>query len=407
MKDLSCLSDDLSNAAIRDRVTYCSVPFFAQAETFETLWPLIRAHLNDVMDHGKYSHGRKVAEFEAALAEWTGARHVVGVNSGTDALVLLLRAGGLQPGDQVIVPAFSFIATASSVVLARGEPVFVDIDPLSYAIDPQALAHAVTPRTRMVMPVHLFCQMADMQSVLDVAARHGLTVVEDSAEALGMRWDGIHAGLLGIGGVLSFFPSKTLGAIGDAGAILTNDPQVAQTAAALRHHGRFGRTLDNFALISTATTVSGVNSKMDDIQAAVLSAKLTRVGEDIARRDRLAAAYTERLQGIPGVVRLPTITHRAAATNPVFYVYLIEVEHRDELAAYLADQGVETETYYPTPLHLQPCFADLGYSRGDFPHAEAACAAAIALPLYPDLTLREVDRVCDALRRFYQRGLRR
>src|SRR5262249_18893466 len=171
-----------------------------------------------VMDRGKYSHGRKVAEFEAALAEWTGARYVVGVNSGTDALVLLLRSAGLRPGEEVIVPAFSFIATASSVVLARGRPVFADIDPLTYAIDPASLDQAVTPHTRMIMPVHLFCQMADMCGVLEVAARRGLTVVEDSAEALGMRWDGVHAGLLGAGGVLSFFPTKTLGAIGDAGA---------------------------------------------------------------------------------------------------------------------------------------------------------------------------------------------
>ncbi len=378
-----------------------SVPFFTQAATFETLWPLIGAHLNEVMDRGKYSHGRKVAEFEAALAEWTGARHVVGVNSGTDALVLLLRACGLRPGEEVIVPAFSFIATASSVVLAHGRPVFADIDPITYSIDPQSLDRAVTRRTRMVMPVHLFCQMADMHGVLDVATRHGLTVVEDSAEALGMRWEGIHAGLLGAGGVLSFFPTKTLGAIGDAGAILTDDPQVAQTAAALRHHGRFGQTLDNFPLISNATAVSGVNSKMDDIQAAVLIAKLSRVGDDITRRGELAAAYTERLQGLPGVVRLPGLAHRGAATNPVFYVYLIEVERRDELGVFLADHGVETDTYYPTPLHLQPCFAELGYSRGDFPHAEAACEAAIALPLYPDLSLPNVERVCELIRRFY------
>ncbi len=397
MKRFSYLSD----AEPQDCATHFSVPFFTQASTFEALWPLIRAHLHDVMDRGKYSHGHKVAEFEAALAEWTGARHVVGVNSGTDALVLLLRACGLRPGDQVIVPAFSFIASASSVVLASGQPVFADIDPLTYAIDAQSLDQTVTSRTSMVMPVHLFCQMADMHGVLEVAARHGLTVVEDSAEALGMRLDGVHAGLLGAGGVLSFFPTKTLGAIGDAGAILTDDPQVAQTAAALRHHGRFGQTLDNFALISNATAVSGVNSKMDDIQAAVLTAKLTRVDDEIARRGQLAAAYTERLQGIPGVVRLPAIAHRTAATNPVFYVYLIEVERRDELAVYLADQGVGTETYYPTPLHLQPCFADLGYSRGDFPHAEAACDRAIALPLYPDLSLRAVDRVCDVIRRFF------
>lgn len=407
MKNISRLADTSANASVEGRAAKHSVPFFTQAATFETLWPLIRAHVNDVMDRGKYSHGRKVAEFEAALAEWTGARYVVGVNSGTDALVLLLRACGLRPGDQVIVPAFSFIATASSVVLAHGQPVFADIDPLTYAIDPGSLAAAVTPRTRMVMPVHLFCQLADLRGVLDVAARHGLTVVEDSAEALGMRWDGIHAGLLGAGGVLSFFPTKTLGAIGDAGAILTDDPEVARTAAALRHHGRFGQTLDNFALISNATAVSGVNSKMDDIQAAVLLTKLTRVNDDIARRAQLAAAYTERLRGVPGVVALPTIAPRSVATNPVYYVYLIEVECRDELAVHLADHGVGTDTYYPTPLHLQPCFADLGHSRGDFPHAEAACARALALPLYPDLALSDVDRVCDVIRRFFLRGLRR
>jgi UDP-2-acetamido-2-deoxy-ribo-hexuluronate aminotransferase len=393
-----------AQAASRDAVVDGDaevVPFFTQAATFEALWPLICSHLNDVMNRGKYSHGHKVAEFEAALAEWTGARYVVGVNSGTDALVLLLRACGLAPGEEVIVPAFSFIASASSVVLARGRPVFADIDPRTYAIDPTSIADVVTARTRMVMPVHLFCQMADMQGVLEVAGRHDLTVLEDSAEAIGMRWGGVHAGLLGVGGVLSFFPAKTLGAIGDAGAVLTDDPQVAETVAAMRHHGRFGQTLANFPLISNPTAVAGINSKMDDIQAAVLTAKLTRLSEEITHRAELAAAYTDRLRGVSGIVRLPTVVPRDVETKPVFYVYLIEVQRRDELATYLANQGVETETFYPTPLHLQPCFADLGYSRGDFPHSEAVCDRAIALPLYPDLSLADLDRVCDVIRRFF------
>lgn len=382
-----------------------SVPFFSQAEAFEALWPLVRSHLNEVMDRGKYSHGRKVAEFETALAQWTGARYVVGMNSGTDALVLLLRACGLRPGDEVIVPAFSFIATASSVVLARGRPVFADIDPVTYGIDPKSVSNVVTERTRIVMPVHLFCQMADMHGVLETAHRHGLTVVEDSAEAVGMRWEGVHAGLLGSGGVLSFFPSKTLGALGDAGAVITDDLHVAETAGALRHHGRFGPTLDDFRRISTSTVMSGVNSKMDDIQAAVLTAKLTRLGEDIARRAELANAYTERLRDVAGVLRLPTIVPRDVETNPVFYVYLIEVEDRDKLVAYLADRGVETETYYPTPLHLQPCFADLGHARGDFPHAEAACDRALALPLYPDLSFHQLERVCELIGSFFGGGV--
>lgn len=377
------------------------MPFFSQRGTFEELWPSIRSHVSDVIDDGKYSHGHKVGELEAALASWTGAEHVVAVNSGTDALTLLLRACGLQPGDEVVVPAFSFIASASTVALARGRPVFADIDPVTYAIDPRSASEVITDRTRMVMPVHLFCQMADMAGIRDVADRHDLLLVEDSAEALGMQWDGIHAGLLGMGGVLSFFPSKTLGAVGDAGAVLTDAPEVADTVRALRHHGRPGRTLDDFSRISTATTLAGVNSKMDDLQAAVLLAKLQQTEEQIRRRGELAAAYTERLRDVAGVSRLPAVVDRDVPTRHVFYVYLVEVEHRDELAAHLAANGVETEIYYPRPLHLQPCFSELGYGPGDFPHAEQACERALALPLYPDLRLEAVERTCELIADFY------
>ncbi|MFF0393474.1 DegT/DnrJ/EryC1/StrS family aminotransferase [Kitasatospora sp. NPDC004615] len=375
------------------------VSFFSQAETFESLWPTTRRHLDELMDRGKYSHGPKVAELEAALAAWTGARHVVGVNSGTDALVLLLRAAGLQPGDEVIVPTYSFVASATAVVLAGGRPVFADIDPLSYSIDPASAEAVRTERTCMIMPVHLFHQLADLRALLDFADRHRLTVVEDSAEAFGMRWDGVHAGLHGTGGVLSFFPTKTLGAIGDAGAVLTDDPAIADAVAAMRHHGRTGRTVDDFPTINRPTELLGTNSKMDDIQAAVLLAKLTRADQCIARRAELAARYTERLSGTPGLT-LPTVVPREAATNPVWYVYLIESDHRDELAAHLARHGVQTETYYPTPLHLQPCFAQLGHRRGEFPQAEAACERALALPLYPDLADHDLDLVSDLVRGF-------
>jgi UDP-2-acetamido-2-deoxy-ribo-hexuluronate aminotransferase len=378
-----------------------TVPFFSQSATFAELWPDISRQVDDVIRVGKYSHGQKVAEFEEALARYTGAEHVVAVNSGTDALMLALRAAGLRPGDEVIVPAFSFVASASSVVLAGGRPVFADIEPCSYAIDPAAVADAVTPTCGFVMPAHLFCQLADLGAVGEVARRHGLAVIEDSAEAIGMRWDGTHAGLLGRAGALSFFPSKTLGALGDAGALLTNDPQVAETAAALRHHGRFGATINNFPGISNATGISGVNSKMDDIQAAVLLAKLTRLDVDIKRRAELADAYRQRLGDIPGVLRLPTVMPRSVPTTDVFYVFVIEVDRRDELADYLAEEGIGTETYYPVPLHLQPCFADLGHSPGAFPVAERACRHTLALPLYPDLDLDHVDTVCDAIAHFY------
>ncbi|MEV0600191.1 DegT/DnrJ/EryC1/StrS family aminotransferase [Streptomyces sp. NPDC050315] len=358
--------------------------------------------MNEVFDNGKFSHGRQVAELESALASCTGARHVIGVNSGTDALVLLLRACGIRPGDGVLVPAYSFAATATSVALAGGRPQFVDIDPVTYAMDPAALAAAVSPTSRFVMPAHLFHQMADMAALAEVAARHGLVLLEDSAEAIGMRQRGVHAGLHGAGGVLSFFPSKTLGALGDAGAVLTDDPGTAELVSGLRHHGRLGRTVDDFPTISTRSALPGVNSKMDDIQAAVLLAKLTRLDADIARRGELAAAYEERLREIPGVLRLPEVVDRGPGSSPVFYVYLVEVERRDELVAHLARHGIGTEVYYPIPLHLQPCFAEIGHSRGEFPNAEAASERAVALPFYPDLSERQLDQVCDAIRAFYR-----
>jgi len=377
------------------------VPFFTQSAQFDELWPSISSHVADVMDRGKYSHGRKVAEFEKAMAAYTGAAHAIGVNNGTDALVLLLRACGIQPGDEVVVPAFTFMASASSVALARARPVFADIDPVTYAIDPESLAKVAGSTARAVMPVHLFCQMADMDGVLGLARDRDLMVIEDSAEAIGMRWNGKHAGLLGAGGVLSFFPTKTLGAIGDAGMIITDSEEIAGQAAILRHHGRMGKTVDHIAGISNLSGVSGTNSKMDDLQAAVLLAKLGHLDEDIARRAELAAAYTERLRDIPEILRLPTVVPREAETNPVFYVYLIEVEERDALEAHLTAAGIGTEVYYPTPLHLQPCFTDLGHQEGDFPNAEAACRRTIGLPFYPDLTQAAMDRVCDTIRRFF------
>ncbi|MER6332735.1 DegT/DnrJ/EryC1/StrS family aminotransferase [Streptomyces sp. NPDC001034] len=356
--------------------------------------------MEDVFDSGKFSHGKQVGEFETALAEYTGARHVIGVNSGTDALVLLLRACGLRPGEGVLVPAYSFFATASAVELAGGRPQFVDIDPETYAMDPAALDAAVTPRSRFVMPVHLFHTMADMTAVEAVARRHGLAVVEDSAEAIGMRRRGVHAGLHGIGGVLSFFPSKTLGALGDAGAVLTDDPEVADTVAALRHHGRGGSTLNDFPAISTQSALVGGNSKMDDIQAAVLLAKLPLLEEHIARRAELAAAYTARLRDLPGVRRLPRTTAERPDDRDVHYVYLIETEHRDALVAHLGRQGIGTEVYYPLPLPHQPAFGHLGHRPGDFPHAEAAARHALALPFHPDLRPGDLDRVCDTLGSF-------
>ncbi|MFA1546932.1 DegT/DnrJ/EryC1/StrS family aminotransferase [Actinomadura chokoriensis] len=378
-----------------------AIPFFSQADSFEDNWSEIRKHVTDVLDNGKFSHGAKVGELEERLAAWTGAPHVVAVNSGTDALILLLRAAGLRPGDEVIVPAYSFVATASAVALAGGVPVFADIEADGHGVDPRSVDAAVTSRTKMIMPVHLFDRMADLRGLGDVARWHGLTIVEDSAEAVGMRMDGTHAGLHGAGGVLSFFPAKTLGGIGDGGAVLTGDPSIAERARMLRHHGRGGRTLGDFSGISNATMLPGRNSKMDDVQAAVLLAKLTTLDAAIARRAELAGRYDARLRGMPGVRSVPGARPPLPGSNRVVYVYLLQVDDRDALAAHLAARGIGTEIYYPVPLHLQPCFAHLGHRPGDFPRAEAACAAAVALPLHPDLREADVDRVCDEIEGFY------
>lgn len=376
------------------------VPFFDQSETFRRLWPEIEQNCVRVMDDGKFSHGSMVAEFERALEDFTGARHVVGVNSGTDALVLLLRAAGLRPGDEVIVPAYTFVATATAVVHAGGVPVFADIEEHGYGIDPDSVEAAVTERTRMVMPVHLFDRLADMDGVGRVARAHGLTVVEDSAEAIGMRANDVHAGLFGAGGVLSFFPAKTLGAVGDAGALLTDDDAIADTARMLRHHGRSGRTLAEFPGISNPTVVTGGNSKMDDLQAAVLLAKLAHLDADIEHRAALSRRYDARLRALPGVRVVPGDVPTRSGEERVVYVHLIEVDDRDGLVAHLTAARIGTEVYYPGPLHLQPCFTHLGYRAGDAPRAESVCRSTVALPLYADLTEDHVDRVCDEIEHF-------
>lgn len=377
------------------------VPFFSQAESFNELWPLIEQHVGDVFDRGKFSHGRKVAEFENAIAEYTGARHAIGVNSGTDALVLLLRAAGIGPGDEVIVPAFTFFATASAVTMARATPVFADITgDGDYALDPVSVEAAITERTRAVLPVHLFSQLADMGAILDLARERELLVLEDSAEAIGMRWDGTHAGLIGTGGILSFFPTKTLGALGDAGMIITDDDRIAERAGVLRHHGRLGKTIDHIAGISNLSGVSGTNSKMDDVQAAVLMAKLGVLDQDIRRRRELADAYTERLRDIDGILAVPRLVPRQVISDPVFYVYLIEVERRAELVTYLAGRGIGTETYYPRALHTQPCYAGQN-GHLSLPRTEEACRRTLALPLYPDLSEAQLETVCEAISDFY------
>ena len=267
--------------------------------------------------------------------------------------------------------------------------------PGSYAIDPGDLEARVTPLTKAVMPVHLFSQMADMTAVMDVADRHALTVVEDSAEAIGMAFDGVPGGRFGRAGILSFFPTKTLGALGDAGMVLTDDDEVAERCRRLRNHGQVPGERPY------VWDAMGINSRMDDIQAAVLLARLETLDDDLARRAELARRYDARLADVRGPVQTPAIVDERATA--AWYVYLIEADDRDRLVDHLAANGIETEIYYPRPLHLQPCFAELGYGRGDFPVAERCASRAVGLPFYPDMLDEQVDEVCAAIASFYER----
>ncbi|GIQ68040.1 DegT/DnrJ/EryC1/StrS family aminotransferase [Xylanibacillus composti] len=372
------------------------VPFYTGAVSFKRQWPLIAAKLDQILDQGLFTNGPVVKELERAMETFTGAKHAIAVGNATEALVIMLKAAGIGPGDEVIVPSFTFFASASSIVHAGAVPVFCDIDPVTYMLKPDELEDKVTARTKAIMPVHLFTQMADMKAICEIAEKHGLLVLEDSAEAISMFHEGKHAGIVGQAGVISFFPTKTLGAIGDAGLILTNRDDLAARARLLRLHGQEEDEPYVHHLV-------GTNSRMDDIQAAVLLARLQYLPSEIAKRSHWATLYDRLLADLPQV-QTPHIRVREEAANPVYYVYLIEAEQRDELVEYLSEQGIGTETYYPIPLHLQPCFSHLGYEPGSMPHAEHACSRTVGLPMYPDLQEADVRAVCEAIRKFYESG---
>jgi UDP-2-acetamido-2-deoxy-ribo-hexuluronate aminotransferase len=371
-------------------VTTRSVPFFSGARGLRAARPRLERRLREVAGRGVFTSGPAVAELERALASVTGAENVIAVANGTDGLILMLRAAGVGPGDEVIVPAYTFFATASAVVHAGAEPVIVDIEPGSYAMDPERAAAAVTPRTKAIMPVHLFSQTADVARLRELADAHGIDMLEDSAEAIGMRRKGVHAGLFGRAGVLSFFPTKTLCALGDAGAVLTDDAELAERVRRMRCHGQ---ATDGAYIYEEL----GYNSRCDEVQAAVLLTRLETLDDDIGRRNELAALYTQQLAG---VVTVPAPADEGA---PVFYVYLIETDRRDELVRFLAEHGVETEVYYPRPLSLQPALSRRPGARHPIPVAAATSRRAVALPLYPDLAEEEVLYVCALIHRFFGR----
>jgi dTDP-4-amino-4,6-dideoxygalactose transaminase len=343
---------------------------------------LLRA-MQEVADGGTYVLGPKVAEFESAFAAYVGARHCVGVNSGTSALHLALIGAGVGPGDEVITVPMTFIATSWAISYVGATPVFVDVDAETYTMDVAEVERRITPRTKAILPVHLYGQMADLEPLLDLSRRYGIPLIEDAAQAHGAEYCGRRAGTFGLAGCFSFYPGKNLGALGEGGAVVTDDDQVAARLRALRDHGQ-SRRYHHDEL--------GFNYRMDALQGAVLGVKLKHLEIWTEARSFLADGYRYRLQGLP--LQLPEV---GPGRRHVWHLFVVLHPERDRLRLELDERGVQTGLHYPIPLHLQKAYRQLGYAEGAFPVAERIGRECLTLPLYPGMTVRQHDAVVDAL----------
>lgn len=339
-----------------------------------------------VIRSGRYILGPEVSSLEQECADYMGVDHAIGVSSGTDAILVALMALDVGPGDEVICPAYTFFATAGTIWRTGAKPVFVDIDPETFNMDPAAVAAARTDKTKAIVAVHLYGQCADMTALAEAAG--DVPIVEDAAQAIGAEHDGKRAGALGTIGCFSFFPSKNLGALGDGGLVTCQDAALAERLRILRVHG--GKPKYYHRQV-------GGNFRLDSLQAALLRVKLPRLDAAIAARQAAAARYAERLASVPGL-SVPRVTE----DRHVFHQYCLRVHggRRDELQAHLTAEGIGTAIYYPVPLHVQECFAELGYAPGDLPHSEHAASEALALPMFPDLRVDESERICDVITEF-------
>ena len=345
----------------------------------------VHAGFERVLAQGSFILGAEVEDFEHAFAEFSRARHCVGVASGTDALELALRAAGVGRDDEVILPVNTFIATALSVARAGARPVFVDCDPVHYLIDPERAEAAVTPQTRAIVPVHLYGQMAPMDSLAQLAERHSLSLIEDAAQAQGATQQGAHVGAWSAAAATSFYPGKNLGAYGDAGAVLTSDDAVARDLRRLRNYG---------SEVKYHHPIQGFNSRLDTLQAVVLRAKLRYLREWNEQR-RAAALRYEALLAELDAVQQPSA---AAGNEHVWHLYVVRIPRRDQTLAALQDAGVGVGIHYPTPLHLTGAFEDQGHTRGEFPVAERACDEILSLPIFPGIEAKQQERLAELLR---------
>jgi dTDP-4-amino-4,6-dideoxygalactose transaminase len=335
--------------------------------------------------------GPEVKQLEAEIAAFIGTKFALGCASGSDALLLPLMALGVDPGDEVITPPFTFVATAGSIARLGAKPVFADIDPETYNLDPARLEAAITSRTKAIMPVHLFGLPAEMEKINAVAKAHRLPVIEDAAQSIGARYHDKYVGSIGACGCFSFFPSKNLGGAGDGGMITTNDPELAERISVLRDHG--SRKKYQYDLL-------GMNSRLDSLQAAILLVKFKHLGSLSAARRRNADRYRQlfRQAGLDELITLPV---EPDGMHHVYNQFVIRTPQRDQLREHLRNGGIPNEIYYPSPLHLQPAFADLGYRPGGFPQSEEASRQVLALPIFPQMTEEQQQIVVDGVAQFF------
>jgi dTDP-4-amino-4,6-dideoxygalactose transaminase len=364
--------------------SFRAVPQLDLAAQYAAIGDEIRAAIEKVLASQQFILGTEGAALETEIAHLCGAAHGIGVASGTDALILALRACGVCAGDEVIIPPFTFVATASAVNAVGAKPVFADIRPDTYNIDPSDLSRRMTRKTKAIIAVHLYGLSADMDPILEFAHANGLRVIEDNAQSLGATYKGRRTGSMSDAACISFYPTKNLGAYGDAGMIVTNSSERAARLRALRNHGQSAKYVSSEA---------GWNSRLDEIQAAILRVKLRYLPEWQRARQAHASAYSKLLLGVPGIAPPLVLENYGHA----FHQYTIRVEQRDALQQLLNERNIGSAVYYPVPLHLQPLYGSLGHKAGDFPHAEHAAEEVISLPMYPELHSEQIARVAEAV----------
>jgi dTDP-4-amino-4,6-dideoxygalactose transaminase len=368
-----------------------NVPLLDLKAQYATIKSEVEAAIAEVLESQHFILGPKVEQCEKAVAAYSSCSHAIGVSSGSDALLACLMAENIGSGDEVITTPYTFFATAGAIARLGATPVFVDIDPVSYNIDPAQIAAKVTKKTRALIPVHLYGQMADMDAIMQIADQHKLVVIEDAAQAIGAEYKGRRAGSIGHYGCFSFFPSKNLGAAGDGGMIVTNDAQRAEKLRIIRGHGSKPKYYHK---------IVGGNFRLDAIQAAIVTAKLQHLDSWTAGRQRNAKKY-DQLFAAAG---LSAITPKVVGSRHIFNQYVVRVERRNELQAFLQKKGIGTEVYYPVPMHLQECFAYLGVKPGAFPESERAAAETLALPVYPEVSEQQLQYVAECVTEFVRGG---